>query len=147
MLKVVMIQVQQELDLVSLGIQTQHFIQTIRGITINFTDNNILCVNMESCDASNSIYVKSIDFCFWPGPLLHDHDNCQTFCWSGWTYYLDMYEEDDCRYQLASGPAYAENMGPTSYTVYPWRMSQFRNYSVYDGWDNDKTNITNAGEL
>ena len=102
------------------------------GITVNFTDNRNAYTN-------NSIYVDSISFCFWPESLLgiHGHTH-QTFCWTGWNY-ADWDGDDDCRHQLASGPAYVSNTGQTHYTVYPGEWLSLENFLVYDSWDNNLT--------
>ena len=102
------------------------------GITVNFTDNR-------NAYTSNSIYVDSISFCFWPEPLLgiHEHTH-QTFCWTGWNY-ADWDGDNDCRHQLASGPAYVSNTGQTHYTVYPGDWLSLENFLVYDSWDNNLT--------
>ena len=85
--------------------------------------------------------MDSISFCFWPEPLIGIHGHTyQTFCWTGWNY-ADSYSfgDDDCCNQLASDPAYVNNTGPTSYTVYPGEYLTLEKYLVYDGWDNDIT--------
>ena len=105
------------------------------GITVNFTDNNMRG-NRGCC--SNSIYVNTINFFPWPESLL-GNSTPKTFCWIGWTFKVNTYTSVDCRDQLASGPAYVSNTGPSNYTVYPGEWLSLENYFVYDNWDNDIT--------
>ena len=104
------------------------------GITVKFTDNKVCSNARYHIERRNSIYVDSIKFCLWPEPLLYNHTH-RTFCWTGWNF-----DGCGCYSQLASGPAYVRNTGPTSYTVYPGECLSLEKYLVYDGWNRDITN-------
>ena len=109
------------------------------GITVNFTDNNHMCANKRYFSIHNSIYVDAINLSPWPESLLGNSTH-KTFCWIGWTYKVETYYTSvDCHKQLASGPAYVSNTGPSNYTVYPGEWLSLEKYFVYDNWDNDIT--------